>query len=241
MRRLIYAIVFSAIVFLFSLGIGTAQAIDVPSGMMHHNQGISVSGTGEVRAMPDIAYVTLGVRTRADTANLATTRNATAMNRVIQAIRRAGIAEADIETVQYTVQPVFEYPQNAPPRITGYEATNLVKVTVRDLKQVGPIIDAAIAAEANVVQDVSFSLKDEAAARSSALTMAVQDGRAKASVMASALGVRLGPLISATEGSPPVVIPFLARAEFATATETPISPQQIVVRATVNLVYSIVR
>lgn len=203
-------------------------------------RGISVTGTAEVRAMPDIAYVTLGVRTRNPQADRAASENAAMTTKVTQAIRQLEIAEADIETVQYTLQPVFEYPPSGRPRLTGYEATNLVRVTVRDLAQVGGVIDAGVTAGANVVQDISFALKDESAVRATAITRAVQDGRAKAAVMARALNVRLGRLISASESVSPIVYPMLARAEAVGGqADTPISPQQIVVRVTVNLVYAV--
>lgn len=203
-------------------------------------RGISVTGTAEVRAMPDIAYVTLGVRTRNPQADRAASENAATTTKVTQAIRQLGIEEADIETVQYTLQPVFEYPQSGRPRLTGYEATNFVKVTVRNLAQVGRVIDAGVAAGANVVQDVSFALRDESAVRATAITRAVQDGRAKATVMARALDVQLGRLLSASESVSPIVYPMFARAEAVGGQpDTPISPQQIVVRVTVNLVYAV--
>ncbi|MBI2844595.1 MAG: SIMPL domain-containing protein [Armatimonadetes bacterium] len=203
------------------------------------HRGISVSGTAEISAAPDIARVTLGVRTRANRADRAAEENAAAMRKVIQALRQLDIAETDIQTVVYTLQPVFEYPRDAPPRITGYEATNLVEVTVRDLGKVGRVIDAAVTAGANVVQDVAFGLKDESPVKQRSLTEAIADARAKAAVMARALEVRLGPLQSATESSAPIVSPLFARAE--AAAETPISPRQIKVRATVNVVYAILQ
>lgn len=200
-------------------------------------QGISVSGTAEVQAAPDIAHVTLGVRTRSAQADKAASDNAAAAARVIQAVRQVGIPEKDIGTVQYTLQPVFEYPPNAPPKLTGYEAANLVRVTVRDLSKVGAVVDAAVGAGANVVQDVAFSLKNESEFRARALAKAVEDGRTKARVMAQALDVRLGKLISASEAQAPVITPVYGRAE--AAAPTPIIPRQIEVRATVNLVYAI--
>lgn len=202
-------------------------------------RGISVTGTAEVRAMPDIAYVTLGVRTRSAQADRAASENAAAASKVIQAIRQSRIPEADIETVQYTLQPVFEYPPSGRPRLTGYEATNLIRVTVRDLAQVGGVVDAGVSAGANEVQDIAFALQNDAQFRATAITRAIQDGRAKAAVMARALDVRLGRLLSASESAAPIVYPMLARAEAVggDSVQTPISPQQIVVRATVSLLY----
>lgn len=201
---------------------------------------ISVTGTAEVRAMPDIAYVTLGVRTRSPQAEQAASKNAAAVAKVIKAIKPLKIAESDIETVQYTLQPIFEYPSNQSPKLTGYEATNMVRVTVRSLSLVGSVIDTGVSAGANEVQNISFALEDEAKYRAAAITRAVQDGRAKAATMAAALGVRLGKLLNASESTSPIAYPMFSRTEAAVGgVQTPISPQQIVVRATVSLVYLI--
>jgi hypothetical protein len=201
--------------------------------------GISVSGTAEVGAAPDIAYVVLGVRTRSAQAAEASSSNAAQMQRVIQAIMALDIPQADIETVQYSLQPFYEYPRDGTPRLVGYEATNLIRVTVRNLGIVGRVIDAAVSAGANVVQGTTFALSDESEIRATALTKAVEDAKTKANVMAQALGIRLGVLLKASETVPPIVYPVAARAMEAGAPETPIIPGQIQVRATVNLVYAI--
>jgi uncharacterized protein YggE len=239
MRSVLIALSVVLVTFL-GLRPGWAQESDI-ARIIEATRGITVSGTAEVRAAPDTAYVTAGVRTRDKDAGRAASQNAATMGRVMQSIRRTGIAEKDVETIQYTLQPVYEYPPNASPRQVGFEATNLVRVTVRDMNKVGQVIDAVEPAGANVVQDVAFGLQDESAARvrSQALSKAVDDARSKASVMSKALGVRLGKLISANESAPSIIGPMMSRAEATMAAPTPISPQQVVVRATVNLVYAI--
>lgn len=241
MRFMHYALAISAIVALFAAP-KPLHAQDIEAGSVDRTtRGITVTGTAEVRTAPNVAYVTAGVKTRASDAQKAASTNAAAMNKIMQAIRGAGIAEKDIETVQYTLQQAYEYPPNQTAKLVGYDATNLVKVTVRDISKVGSVIDAVTNAGANVVQDVSFGLSEDSTAkvRAEALTKAVVDARSKAEVMAKALGVVLGKVISANESSPSVVSPMFSRAEMgAAAAPTPISPQQIVVRATVNLVYS---
>ncbi|MEN6371262.1 MAG: SIMPL domain-containing protein [Armatimonadota bacterium] len=235
MRRVSGVIAILAVIFAASHRAADAQvqAVETP-------RGISVTGTAEVHAMPDIAYITLGVRNRSSKAEQAASENAAAVTKTIQAIRQLRIAESDIETVQYTLQPVFEYPPNQQPKLTGYEAANMVRVTVRNLALVGRVIDAGVSAGANEVQNISFALENEANYRATAITQAVQDGRAKAATMAKALGVRLGKLLNASESTSPIVYPMLSRAEAAMGgAETPISPEQVVVRATVSLVYLI--
>ncbi len=201
--------------------------------------GIMVSGSADIYVSPDLARVTLGVRTRADTAQKASTDNAAAFQKVMQSIRRLGIPDTDIQTAQYTLQPVYQYPQNAAPVLVGYEATNLIRLTVRNLQQVGPVVDAAVKAGANVVQDISFSLANETAVQAEVLTKAVEDGKSKAAVIAKALDVKLGPLLNANEVSAPIVTPVFARAEMTGGGGTPVSPGQIEVRATINLVFAI--
>ncbi|HOK54276.1 MAG TPA: SIMPL domain-containing protein [Armatimonadota bacterium] len=234
MRQVLYV---AAAILLFGLVLQPVSAQIITESQVV--RGIAVSGTAEVRVAPDIAYVTLGVRTRAAQANQAVERNTTAMQQVTQALRRLTIPEADIQTVQFSLQPVFEYPREGTPRLTGYEATNLVRVTVRDLTRVGAVIDAAVQAGANVVQDVAFALRDEAEVRATALTRAIQDARSKAQVMARALNVNLGRVINATETTAPIVFPLVARAEAGAGGVPPISPGQIEVQATVNVVYAI--
>ena len=233
------AIVVCALMLLLAGQQGSRSQMTEGRRVIGMERGISVSGAGEVQAAPDIVYVTLGVRTRTSQAARAAADNAAAISRVIQAVRQLGVPEADVETAQYTLQPVFEYPPSAAPRLTGYEATNLVRVTVRDLSKVGQVIDAAVGAGANVVQDVVFALKNESEVRAQALAKAIEDGRAKAEVMAQALGVRLGFLVSASEAAAPIVTPMLGRAEAFPSAPTPISPRQIEVRATVNLLYDV--
>lgn len=206
-------------------------------------RGITVTGMAEVRVAPNIAYVTAGATTTAADAQRAAADNAAIMNRVMQALKRLGIADKDIETTQYSLQPNYEYQTNGSRKQVGYVASNLVRITVRDLSKVGPVVDATTVAGANNLQGVTFGINEatQSQVKTQALMQATQDAKAKASAIASAAGVAVGPLLSASESSPSVISPMYSRAEVAAAAPTPISPQQVSVTATVSLVYSIVQ
>jgi uncharacterized protein YggE len=143
-------------------------------------------------------------------------------------------AGADIKTVSYTLSPNYRYPrEGGEPTLTGYTATNIVRVTLDDLTQVGRAIDAATQAGANRIQSLRFTLRDERAVQARALREAALNARGKAEALASALGLRIVRVLTVVESSPtvyPVRDVAFARAE---AASTPIEPGTIEVRATV--------
>ena len=205
-------------------------------------QGITAQGHGEVKVKPDIALLTLTVTTQSADQAQAVRQNAQKTTTLLAALHGAGLAEKDIETQSYTVQPQYD-DKPSPPVLTGYQVQNTVQATVRDLTKVGFVLDKATAGGASEVGGVSFDLSDRASAQSSALALAVRSARRKASVMADAAGVSLGRLLTLTEGSDtPVIRPFYAmRAKTlsdAAAPETPIADQQITVTADATLVYA---
>jgi uncharacterized protein YggE len=145
-------------------------------------------------------------------------------------------AGADIKTVSYSLQPNYRYPQGGgEPTITGYTATNIVRVTLDDLTKVGSAIDAATQAGANRIHQLQFTVKDERPLEAQALREAAIRARQKAEALATALGVRITRVLHVSESSP-VVVPVrdvaFARAEVAS---TPIEPGTIEVRASVTV------
>src|SRR5262245_53210555 len=134
-----------------------AAAQDAPSV-----QGtlLSVSADGTSEARPDRATINLGVTTEGQTAQAALAENARRMNALTQALRRAGIAERDIQTSNVSVYPQQQYRENQPPLITGYQANNTVNARIRNIDNTGRVIDAAVAAGGNTIQGISFSHAD---------------------------------------------------------------------------------
>ena len=204
-------------------------------------EGITVQGHGEVKTQPDIALLTLTVTTQSPDQAQAVRENAVRATALLAALRGAGIANKDIQTQSYTVQPQYD-DKPSPPLLTGYQVQNSVQATVRDLTKVGLVIDRASAGGASQVDGVSFDLSDRAAAQGQALTLAVVSAKRKAGIMADAAGVTLGRLLMLTEGTPePVYRPLFAARTLAApaAPETPINDQQITVDADATLVYAL--
>lgn len=176
---------------------------------------IEVTGSADVKVMPDRALVFVSVQNRGRTAALAGQENARRAAAVQEAIRAAGVAREQLSTSDYSVQPQYTYPANKPPELNGYQAGNTVRVEVRALENVGKVIDAALAAGATNIGSVSFYVSNLDAVRREALAAATRDARLSAEAMAVAAGGRLGSLQFITTGSvqpPSIPVPMMMRA-----------------------------
>ena len=164
-------------------------------------KGITVQGTGRITISPDLATVSIGVQSQAPRAAQAQAKASAAMNGIIAAVKKAGIAEADLTTQWVSLQPTYDYGLNGsvPPRVTGYQASQSLSVKVHQISTTGAVIDAAVAAGATQVDGISFTVDDPTAATSQARSAAVLDARQHAASLAQAAGVSLGSLISMTE------------------------------------------
>lgn len=206
---------------------------------------LNLSAYGEVKAAPDMATINFGVVTEAATAAEAMQQNAARMNEVMAALRRAGIAERDVQTSGLNLSAQYDYVQNEPPRLRGYQASNQVTVIINDLGKVGSTADAVVSAGVNQINGISFGLKDPTAAENRARQLAVRNLQAKAALYSQALGVELGGIRSLTEGggySPQPPQPMYARAEMAMdAGSTPIAAGQLTVRIDITGVYDLNR
>jgi uncharacterized protein YggE len=162
---------------------------------------ISTSATGEARYIPDRATISMGVQTRAATAAKASADNAIKQRAVIDAIRAQGIAPEQISTVNYSLNAEQNYNPQAgdkTPKVTGYVATNTVRVEVKKVDQVGALIDAAIAKGANDVSSLEFHSSTPDSLRRVALADAYKQALADATVLAQAAGGQLGELVELT-------------------------------------------
>ncbi|MDQ2687901.1 MAG: SIMPL domain-containing protein [Armatimonadota bacterium] len=213
-----------------------------PEMALAQPQGLTAVGHAELKFKPDVAYITVGVVTQARDQAEAVKANATRATAVLNALKQAGVADKDIQTQFYGVQPQYDY-QAQPAVLTGYQVTNSVQVTVRDLTKPGQIIDKVSAAGANQVNGVSFDLSDRSKAQSQALSAAVANAKAKVATIAQAAGVSVGRLISMTEGTVAPVQPVFRAAMMRTAAAaqetTPVEEQQITITADVTAVYAI--
>lgn len=227
---------------------GAAAVLGLPSAaeaqtVVQGPPAISVTGHAAVMATPDQAEIDVGVVTRAETSREASTRNAREAERIIDRLRRTVGGGATVRSVTYSVRPEYSAPRDGrEPTITGYTATNVVRVTMPDVSRVGEVIDAATAAGANRIDRIRFSLRDEASLRAKALAAAAAKARAQAEALASALGVRIIRVLAASDASSPPVRPFadLQPARLAAeAAATPIEAGPIEVNATVTLTVEI--
>jgi uncharacterized protein len=193
-------------------------------------------GEASVAVKPDLAKVSVAITTQAATAQEASAQNATKSTAVFAALEQAVARNAEIRTISFTVTPVYTYPREGSPVLTGFIATNMVEVTVADLNITGRVIDTAIAAGATRVDSLRLMLKDEEPARAQALRMAGQKARARAEAIAAGLNVRLGAVISAEEASVQGIIADV-RGGAPTATATPIETGTLEVRAQIAVQY----
>ncbi len=193
-----------------ALALGTAS---VPAAAMAQAVVPALSGTrldisasGEVTRVPDLAIISAGVQTLQSTASGAIEENATRMERVRAALKRAGIADKDIQTSSINLNPEYRYAENQPPKLTGYRASNNVNVKFRDLKRTGAILDALVAEGANQISGPSLTIDKPESAYDEARIRAIAAGQARAELYARALGKRVVRLLSVSESggySPP--------------------------------------
>jgi len=167
---------------------------------------VIVIGEGSVSVVPDYAVITSGVTTRAKTAKEATDTNSKMMAAITTALVSAGIAQKDIQTSRFSVQPVYTPPQtNVEPKLSGFSVANEVKVTIRQIGNVGDILDRLIGAGATDIGNVEFLHSDPSKTLDQARQAAVADAKRKAELYAHDAGLTLGPVVSITEQSVPGV------------------------------------
>lgn len=207
--------------------------------MMKPVPEIVTSAQGEARYTPDRAHIYIGVQTRAETAEKAGAENAKKQQAVIDAILSLGIGKDQISTVNYNVYPEQQYhPERGDqePRIVGYNVTNTVRVDIRDIAKVGPVIDAALSKGANNINSLDFYASNEDGTRRGALAEAVARARGDAEALAKGAGGRLGDLIelSSAAYTPPRPVPVMMMAEAKASAATPINPGEQTLTVTVT-------
>ncbi|MHB9131367.1 MAG: SIMPL domain-containing protein [Armatimonadota bacterium] len=250
MQRLMWL---SGVLAIFAIA-AVAQTSTMTMMMPPPPRTISVTGTAQRMVPPDVSTIVVAVQTQADTVARAVQQNNTASNRVMDAIKKLNIAGLTMRTLGFDVNPIYEQrPPNAPasttpPRIVGYQVVNRLEVRLHETgddgtrlsANVGRVLDAALAAGANRVDNVSFSLDEQNPVMLEVLADATKNAQKTAMTMAAAAGVDLGPLmtLSSTPYFQPPQPVFAARAEAAQA-GVPIAAGTLTVSATVSAVYGI--
>jgi hypothetical protein len=189
-----------------TLALASTLALAVPAAAFadeDNRRTMTLSGTGTVYAAPDKAIITIGVRSEAKTAGEALADNNTNMQAVIDLLRANGLEERDIQTSQFSVDPQFTYDndnRSNPPTLVGYVVTNNVAATIRDLDAIGTILDGAVNAGSNQIDNISFAISDSEPLEDEARRLAVADVIEKAELYATAASIELGPIQSISEG-----------------------------------------
>jgi len=188
----------------FALAAAATAASEAPTAPRLRT--ITVAGEGEATGAPDVAITTLGVEVSAPKAGPAVNEANARMKAVVDAVRRARVADRDMRTEEFAVffeaDPNSPRPEGATPRPAGsYHVRNTVRVTIREIARASEILDAALSAGANTVSGIRFTIEDPAPLRAKARERAVADSRSRAEALARASGVAVGPILSITEGS----------------------------------------
>jgi uncharacterized protein YggE len=207
---------------------------------------LNLSAYGETRVAPDMATITFGVMTQAPTAAAAMAANRTRMNALAAALRAQGIADRDIQTSNLNLNAQYNYVNNQPPKLTGYQAQNDVTVTARDITRLGATVDAVVAAGANQINGIGFGLQNPRAAEDQARQAAVQALTAKAALYAQATGLRVTRLVNLSEGGgytpqPPRPMMMMRMQAEAAQAPTNVEPGELKVRIDVNGMYELGR
>ena len=204
---------------------------------------ISISGHGEVRAVPDVASISIGVTTQGSTAREALDGNSKAMKALLDTLKQAGIDARDMATSNFSVGPRLDYGNNngQPPKVVGYDVNNMVTVTVRKIDDLGGLLDVAVSTGSNTINGISFSVTKPDAMLDEARKAAVADARHKAEIYAAAGGFRLGDIITVSEGTayqPPM--PYMVKSARAEgAADVPIAQGEQALTVDVSITYQI--
>lgn len=202
---------------------------------------LDVSAIGEVSRIPDVAIISAGVVTRQPTASAAIQENAARMERVLAALKRAGVADRDVQTSSINLNPEYRYQENQPPQLNGYTASNQVSVRFRDIRNSGRILDALVAEGANQINGPTLTIDKPETALDEARTQALATGRARADFYARALGKRVVRLVSVSEGggnypAPPMPMMMEARTQSA---DTKIVPGEQKLQVALSMVFEL--
>jgi uncharacterized protein len=211
-----------------------AAAADEPP-----RRSITVSASGSVTAVPDLARITSGVATEAPVAKDAVAKNSEAMKKIIDGLKSSGIEDKDIQTASFHIEPRYTRAREGEaPTIDGYRATNQVQVVVRNLDKLGEVLDRLVALGANEMAGLSFDVSQAEKLRDEARKEAVANAQRRAKLYADAAGVQLGEVINIDEGSNDNPRPiFAARALKADA--VPIERGSETLEATVSVTWAL--
>ena len=198
---------------------------------------VTVTGNGIATAPADTAQITVGVVSEDDTARKALDENIDAMSEVVDQLKKEGISAKDIRTLNFSVNPRYQQSRDGKkPEIIGYRATNMVNITVRELSQLGDILDQVVTLGSNQISGVRFSVDEPSKLLDEARKEAMKDANRKAKLLAKATGASLGKALKVQENYGPQPRPMMTRVE-ARARDVPIEPGEQTLRAQVTVTW----
>jgi uncharacterized protein len=201
---------------------------------------IVVGGTGRVSVQPDLADLRLGVAVARPTVDAARAVAGETMDAILAAVTAAGVDRRDVRTALLSVQPRYEYRENQPPVLTGYDLANVVEVTVRDLARLGDVVDGTLQAGATSLDQLSFRVADPEPAEREARLRAMAVARSRAEVLAEAAGLAIVGVSDIVEGgAPPVPLPRMKaeRMMLAADAATPVEAGSLEISVNVTVSY----
>lgn len=234
----IVALVFATII----VSRNSISKAGITSSIASQVKTITASGEGVIEAVPDVAYVNLGVVTEGKELAQVQKDNSDKMAKVIASLTKLGIKKEEIKTTNYNVNPKYDYNQNTgASTIIGYTVSNTLEVTINDITKTGNLLDEAVASGSNSVNSVIFGLKDKTALYNQALELAVKDAKAKSTAMGKGLDITSIQVSKVTEVSninTPVYFERSTAAMDVAKQSTPISEGELKVTANVTVEFS---
>jgi uncharacterized protein YggE len=227
---------------LLSMAPAVAQEQAPPPPMMAGTR-LDIVATGEVDAVPDVATIGAGVVTQSPTAAAAMADNAKRTAATVAAIRKAGIADRDIQTTAVSLSPQYRYADNQPPTITGYQASSRISIRFRDVKAAGPILDSLVAAGANQIDGPVLSVDKPEPLLDEARQKAIATAKARAALYARAAGLQVKRIVAISEGSyempSPRPVPMMMHAAQIKAADTSIEAGEQKLAVSVSVTFEL--
>jgi hypothetical protein len=251
-KKVLYGLVALIVVAALSIGalafvLGSAprstQPVAEAAAATTSERSITVVGIGKVTGKPDIARVTVGIETQAPSLQTAVDDNKAKMNGLLDTLKKLGLADKDIRTSNYSVYTERVAPPAAGVEVSAnqmiYHVTNQVDVTVRDVNQIGEVLDKAVAAGANNIYGVNFSVEDTAKLEADARTKAVANARARAGELARLNGLQLGEVLTVSEIIGGAIPLYREAAMGLGGGGTPVQPGELEMSLSIQITYAV--
>ena len=219
-----------------------AASLPAPIRADAPSRTINVTGVGEVNVVPDLAYISIGVHSQSESVAQALSDNTQQAQAIASVLKEKGVAENDIQTAAFNVYPMQDYGPMGEVLATSYAVDNTVSVAVRDLNNLGSLLDAVVQAGANNINNITFDVSDKTAALSEARLLAIQNARALAGELAAAAEVELGDLVNLyvyDVGSPVVQYEKGMIGNGSAGGSVPVASGRLIIRVEANMAYEI--